>query len=94
VLCANEPELAKLRASVREFLDADRDKFGWQPTVDSWLACWDEAFGARLGDAGFLGRLDRLGDRITMLAPGLAERAPNQVDDAGLHDGVGEDRVD
>lgn len=54
-LCANEPELAKLRASVREFLDADRDRFAWQPTVDSWLSCWDEGFSARLGDAGFLG---------------------------------------
>lgn len=54
-LCANEPELAKLRASVREFLQADADEFGWQPTVDSWLSCWDEGFSARLGDAGFLG---------------------------------------
>ena len=55
VLCANEPELAKLRASVREFLHADREEFGWQPTVDSWLSCWDEGFSARLGHAGFLG---------------------------------------
>lgn len=55
VLCANEPELAKLRGSVREFLHADREEFGWQPTVDSWLSCWDEDFSTRLGDAGFLG---------------------------------------
>ncbi|MCW2687551.1 MAG: acyl-CoA dehydrogenase [Mycobacterium sp.] len=54
-LCANEPELAKLRTSIREFLAADRDEFGWQPTVDSWLANWDEDFSARLGDAGFIG---------------------------------------
>lgn len=54
-LCANEPELADLRASVREFLAADRAEFGWQPTVDAWLSSWDEQFSARLGDAGFLG---------------------------------------
>jgi len=54
-LCANEPELAKLRMSIREFLHADRAEFGWQPTVDSWLGKWDEGFSARLGDAGFLG---------------------------------------
>jgi len=55
VLCANEPELAGLRASVREFIQGDREAFGWLPTVDSWLSCWDEGFSARLGDAGFLG---------------------------------------
>ncbi|TDO10271.1 alkylation response protein AidB-like acyl-CoA dehydrogenase [Mycobacterium sp. BK086] len=54
-LCANEPELATLRASVRAFLSADRDEFGWQPSVDTWLSSWDEGFSARLGDAGFLG---------------------------------------
>jgi acyl-CoA dehydrogenase len=54
-LCANEPELAGLRASVRAFLCADRAEFGWQPTVDAWLSSWDETFSARLGDAGFLG---------------------------------------
>ncbi|WP_431237915.1 acyl-CoA dehydrogenase family protein [Mycolicibacterium aichiense] len=54
-LCANEPELARLRASIRAFLAADRDEFGWQPTVDAWLSSWDEAFSARLGAAGFLG---------------------------------------
>jgi acyl-CoA dehydrogenase len=54
-LCANEPELAKLRTSIREFLRADRAEFGWQPAVDSWLGGWDEGFSARLGDAGFLG---------------------------------------
>lgn len=54
-LCANEPELAALRTSVREFLAADRAEFGWQPGVDTWLSRWDEAFSARLGDAGFLG---------------------------------------
>jgi acyl-CoA dehydrogenase len=54
-LCANEPELSKLRASIREFLAADRREFGWQPAVDSWLSRWDEDFSARLGDAGFVG---------------------------------------
>src|SRR3984957_3734057 len=36
-LCANEPELAELRAAIRDFLWADRDEFGWSPAVDSWL---------------------------------------------------------
>jgi alkylation response protein AidB-like acyl-CoA dehydrogenase len=54
-LCANESELAELRASVRGFLSADRDEFGWEPSVDAWLSSWDEGFSARLGDAGFLG---------------------------------------
>ncbi|MGH9059817.1 MAG: acyl-CoA dehydrogenase family protein, partial [Acidimicrobiales bacterium] len=54
-LCANEPELAAVRASVREFLAADRAEFGWTPAVDSWLSHWDEGFSARLADAGFLG---------------------------------------
>ncbi|MGI9124761.1 MAG: acyl-CoA dehydrogenase family protein [Mycobacterium sp.] len=54
-LCANEPELAELRASLREFLAADRAEFDWRPSVDAWLSKWDEGFSARLGDAGFLG---------------------------------------
>jgi alkylation response protein AidB-like acyl-CoA dehydrogenase len=54
-LCANEPDLAKVRTSIREFLRADQAEFGWQPAVDSWLGRWDEGFSARLGDAGFLG---------------------------------------
>jgi alkylation response protein AidB-like acyl-CoA dehydrogenase len=54
-LCANEPELSKLRTSVRKFLNADRTEFGWEPAVDSWLGRWDEQFSARLGDAGFVG---------------------------------------
>jgi acyl-CoA dehydrogenase len=54
-LCANEPELAELRGSLREFLTADRAEFGWQPSVDAWLSSWDEPFSARLGAAGFLG---------------------------------------
>lgn len=48
-------ELAKLRLAVRDFLQADRAEFGWQPAVDSWLGSWDEAFSARLGAAGFTG---------------------------------------
>ncbi len=54
-LCANEPELAELRGSLRDFLAADRAAFGWQPAVDAWLSSWDEDFSARLGGAGFLG---------------------------------------
>jgi alkylation response protein AidB-like acyl-CoA dehydrogenase len=54
-LCADEPELAALRASIREFLAADRAEHGWEPGVDPWLSQWDAAFSARLGDAGFLG---------------------------------------
>ena len=54
-LCANEPELAELRAAIRDFLRADRTEFGWSPTVDSWLGGWDPEFSARLGDAGFIG---------------------------------------
>ena len=54
-LTAREPELAKLRSAVRDFLRADRVEFGWQPGVDSWLAGWDEGFSARLGAAGFTG---------------------------------------
>jgi alkylation response protein AidB-like acyl-CoA dehydrogenase len=54
-LCAIEPGLAELRASVRDFIYQDREKFGWQPWVDSWLRGWDEGFSARLGASGFLG---------------------------------------
>ena len=54
-LNVNEPELAKLRGALREFMIADRAEFGWQSAVDAWLSKWDEAFSARLGDAGFLG---------------------------------------
>lgn len=54
-MCVNEPELAKLRGSLREFLVADSAEFGWEPHVDAWLSSWDEQFSARLGDAGFLG---------------------------------------
>jgi acyl-CoA dehydrogenase len=54
-LCANDPELATLRASVREFVAADRAQFHWQPAVDAWLSQWDADFSARLGEAGFLG---------------------------------------
>lgn len=54
-LCAADPELAKIRCSLREFLAADQAEFGWPASVDSWLSNWDEPFSARLGDAGFLG---------------------------------------
>jgi Acyl-CoA dehydrogenase, N-terminal domain/Acyl-CoA dehydrogenase, middle domain len=54
-LTVSDPELMALRASVRDFLHTDRSEFGWLPAVDAWLSRWDEAFSARLGDAGFLG---------------------------------------
>jgi Acyl-CoA dehydrogenase, N-terminal domain/Acyl-CoA dehydrogenase, middle domain len=54
-LTVSDPELMALRASVRDFLHTDRTEFGWLPAVDAWLSRWDEAFSARLGDAGFLG---------------------------------------
>lgn len=54
-LRANEPELAMLRASVREFLQADQSEYGWAPNIDSWLGQWDEGFSARLGAAGLVG---------------------------------------
>lgn len=54
-LCANNGELATLRASIREFLISDRATHGWQPAVDSWLSKWDPGFSVRLADAGFVG---------------------------------------
>jgi acyl-CoA dehydrogenase len=54
-MCADDAGLTKLRSAIREFLDADRRNYGWQPRVDAWLAGWDEAFSARLGAAGYLG---------------------------------------
>lgn len=54
-MCADDAGLADLRSAIREFLDADRRQYGWQPDVDGWLAGWDEAFSARLGAAGYIG---------------------------------------
>jgi alkylation response protein AidB-like acyl-CoA dehydrogenase len=54
-LCANDGELAELRASIRDFLTVDRAAHGWEPAVDSWLANWDPDFSARLACAGFVG---------------------------------------
>jgi alkylation response protein AidB-like acyl-CoA dehydrogenase len=54
-LCANDAELAELRSAIRDFLAADRERFGWQPAVDCWLSRWDTDFSARLADAGFVG---------------------------------------
>lgn len=55
VSCANDGELAALRAGIRSFLSADRAQYGWVPQVDSWLRGWDEPFSARLGAAGYVG---------------------------------------
>lgn len=54
-LCANDGDLADLRLEVRRFVHADRERFGWQPEIDSWLTSWDAGFSARLADAGFVG---------------------------------------
>jgi alkylation response protein AidB-like acyl-CoA dehydrogenase len=54
-LCANDAELAELRSAVREFLAADRERFGWRPAVDCWLSRWDADFSIRLADAGLVG---------------------------------------
>lgn len=54
-LCANDDDLAALRASIRGFLAADRAEFGWRPAVDCWLAAWDPEFSVRLAAAGFVG---------------------------------------
>lgn len=54
-LDARDAELSELRASVRTFLFQDRGIHGWIPTVDAWLAGWDEEFSQRLGAAGFTG---------------------------------------
>lgn len=54
-LCANDGELAELRASVRQFITADRATHGWMPAIDSWLTSWDAGFSERLADAGFVG---------------------------------------
>jgi alkylation response protein AidB-like acyl-CoA dehydrogenase len=54
-LRANDAELAELRSAIRSFLAADRDRYGWQPAVDCWLAKWDADFSIRLAEAGFVG---------------------------------------
>ena len=54
-LCANDGDLAELRASVRRFITSDRAAHGWEPQIDSWLTSWDAGFSERLADAGFVG---------------------------------------
>lgn len=54
-LCANDGDLAGLRASVRRFVAADRATHGWEPAIDSWLTSWDAGFSERLADAGYVG---------------------------------------
>ena len=54
-LCANDQDLADLRRAVRDFLRADRERYGWQPAVDCWLSKWDADFSIRLAEAGFVG---------------------------------------
>ena len=78
-LCANEPELAALRASVREFLAADRAEFGWEPSVDAWLSSWDDEFSARLADAGFLGLTIPRGVRRARAEPSAPLRGDRGV---------------
>ncbi|MBI3223962.1 MAG: acyl-CoA dehydrogenase family protein [Mycolicibacterium cosmeticum] len=54
-LCANDGDLAELRAAVRQFISSDRATHGWEPEIDSWLTSWDAGFSERLADAGFVG---------------------------------------
>lgn len=54
-LCANDGDLAELRAAVRQFISSDRATHGWEPEIDSWLTSWDAAFSERLADAGYVG---------------------------------------
>lgn len=49
------PDTTELRAVVREFLAADRDRHGWEPRVDSWISSWDPDFSRRLAQQGWLG---------------------------------------
>lgn len=55
VLGMHQQELAEIRGLTREFLAADRERFGWRPAVDSWLSRWDPDFSVRLSEAGLLG---------------------------------------
>ena len=54
-LCANDNDLADLRAAVRQFITSDRAEHGWEPEIDSWLTSWDAGFSERLADAGYVG---------------------------------------
>lgn len=54
-LCANDGDLAELRASVRQFITSDRAAHGWVPEIDSWLTSWDAGFSERLAAAGYVG---------------------------------------
>nr|WP_208410372.1 acyl-CoA dehydrogenase family protein [Mycolicibacterium fluoranthenivorans] len=54
-MCANDGDLAELRASVRRFITSDRAAHGWEPQIDSWLTSWDAGFSERLADAGYVG---------------------------------------
>ncbi|WP_213575694.1 acyl-CoA dehydrogenase family protein [Rhodococcus sp. USK13] len=49
------PETAELRTAVRNFLAADRHRYGWEPRVDSWISSWDPDFSRRLAQQGWLG---------------------------------------
>nr|WP_062997664.1 acyl-CoA dehydrogenase family protein [Nocardia jinanensis] len=51
----HQQELEEVRGRTREFLAADRERFGWRPAVDSWLSRWDPDFSVRLSEAGLLG---------------------------------------
>jgi alkylation response protein AidB-like acyl-CoA dehydrogenase len=51
----HQHDLAEVRGLTREFLAADRERFGWRPAVDAWLSRWDPDFSVRLGEAGLLG---------------------------------------
>lgn len=48
-------EAERLRDEVRTFLDAERRRGAFEPRTDAWLAGFDPAFSARLGERGWLG---------------------------------------
>lgn len=49
------PEMAALRAEVREFVAAELAAGSIRPTPDSWVSRWDEDFSRKLGARGWLG---------------------------------------
>jgi acyl-CoA dehydrogenase len=46
---------SSLQASVRRFIDKERQQDGFEPVCDSWLSGWDEEFSRRVGAQGWIG---------------------------------------
>ncbi|WP_081683919.1 acyl-CoA dehydrogenase family protein [Granulicoccus phenolivorans] len=49
------PQMATLRAEVRDFLTEEIAAGAFRPTPDSWLSRWDEDFSRKLAARGWLG---------------------------------------